>query len=65
MKTGRREHILVKFDEEVEVSRDMYNHIKKITYKDKKVKKVLDKDGVPQNEWYDVQRTRFLVEVID
>lgn len=65
MTTGKREAVLVKFDEEVELTEDMISHIKSIKFGEKKIKKVLDKDGIPQNEWYTKEKSRFLVELVD
>ena len=63
MATGKKESILIQFGEEVEVSEDMYNHIKSITFNEKKFKLVPDEDGIPRKEWYDKKQTRFILKL--
>ena len=62
--TGARENIRIQFGEEVEVSERMYEHIKSITYSEKKFKIVNGEDGMPKKEWYNKTQTRFIVSKV-
>ena len=62
---GIKENILIKFDEEVEVSERMLAHIKSLGGNVHKFKMVNDEDGIPQKKWYTKWQSRFLVEKVD
>lgn len=64
MKDGSLEHILIKFDEEIEISERMYEHIKGIEMHEWKYKTVMDKDGIPQKERYKKSKSRFIVSKV-
>lgn len=64
MATGARENIRIIFGEEVEVSERMFNHIKNITYSEKKYRVITDENGMPKKEWYNKTQTRFIVSKV-
>lgn len=65
MATGKRESILVQFGEEIEVSPEMYEHIRSKGGHVKKFKMVTDPDtGGQKKEWYDKWQSRFIVSKV-
>ena len=65
MATGVRENILIQFGEEIEVSEDMYEHIKSKGAYIKKFRLVPDtENGGQKKEWYDKWQSRFIVSKV-
>ncbi len=58
-------NILVKFDEEVEIDKDIYDFIKTVGSYEHYFKMVNDADGIPRKQWDRRFRKRFNVEKID
>jgi hypothetical protein len=57
-------NILIKFDEEIEVTESMYEHIKSIGGYIHAKRTVTGEDGMPKNEWYNKYQSRFLVSKV-
>ena len=64
MKDGSLEHILVKFDEEVEVSERMYNHIRNIESHEWSYKTEMDSEGIPHKKRVKKTKKRFIVSKV-
>lgn len=58
-------NILIKFGEEVEVDKTMYNFIKNIGGYIQVKTKVIDAEGIPRNSFKKKWKSRFLVERVD
>ena len=64
METGVSERILIQFGEEIEVSEQMFEHMKNIKFREKKFKVMPDEDGIPRKHWYKKEKTRFIVSKV-
>lgn len=64
LELGVKENVRIQFGEEVDVSYNMYNHIKSITYSEKKYKMVTGEDGQQKKQWYNKKQTRFIVSKV-